>query len=94
VALNEDGTCRRLALGIGAITEVPFRLDAAAALLVGRPIEVDTLRRAITEELANIAPMADLHASAEYRGRVAATLAVRAVMDAVAAAKAENGRAR
>jgi CO/xanthine dehydrogenase FAD-binding subunit len=82
VALNDDGSCRALAIGIGAITEVPFRLDAAAAKFSGTPIEEAELRTAIRDALDEIAPMSDLHASAEYRRRAATTLAVRSVMDA------------
>jgi len=82
VALNDDGSCRALTIGIGAITEVPFRLDAAAAKFSGKPIEEAELRTAIRDALDEIAPMSDLHASAEYRRRAATTLAVRSVMDA------------
>jgi CO/xanthine dehydrogenase FAD-binding subunit len=82
VALNDDGSCRALAIGIGAITEVPFRLDAAAATFSGKRIEEAELRTVIRDALDEVAPMSDLHASAEYRRRAATTLAVRAVMDA------------
>jgi CO/xanthine dehydrogenase FAD-binding subunit len=37
--------------------------------------------------LADIEPLADLHASAEYRRRVAGTLAMRALNDAIDSAK-------
>src|SRR5215472_10327575 len=53
VALNDDGSCRALMIGIGAITEVPFRLDAVAAEFLGRPIEEAKLRTAISEALAD-----------------------------------------
>jgi carbon-monoxide dehydrogenase medium subunit len=36
----------------------------------------------VAEALADIVPLSDLHASAEYRRRVAANLAARAVDDA------------
>jgi CO/xanthine dehydrogenase FAD-binding subunit len=89
VALD-DGTCRSLALGIGAVTEIPFRLDAVESEFVGRPIEEARLRTMIHDALSDITPMSDLHASADYRRRSAAALAVRAVMDAVASARGEE----
>jgi CO/xanthine dehydrogenase FAD-binding subunit len=92
VALNEDDTCRALSIGIGAVTEVPFRLDAVASACVGKSIEEARLRTVIREALSSVSPMSDLHASADYRRRVATTLAVRAVMDACDAARGEKCR--
>jgi CO/xanthine dehydrogenase FAD-binding subunit len=89
VALD-DGACRSLALGIGAVTEVPFRLHAVESEFVGRPIEEARLRATIQDALNDIVPMSDLHASAEYRRRAVTTLAVRAVMDAVASARGDG----
>jgi carbon-monoxide dehydrogenase medium subunit len=82
MALDRDGTCRRLALGIGAATEIPIRLKAAERALVGTRLDEASVRAAIEEALREIETLADLHASAEYRRRVAATLAVRALADA------------
>jgi CO/xanthine dehydrogenase FAD-binding subunit len=92
VMLNDDGTCRTLSIGIGAVTEVPFRLDAVASACAGKKIEEASLRTIIREALDDVAPMSDLHASADYRRRVATTLAVRAVMEAVASAPEEQRR--
>jgi CO/xanthine dehydrogenase FAD-binding subunit len=89
VALDDDGTCRALALGIGAVTEVPLRLDAVAATFVGQRIEEAGLRNALRDALNDVAPMSDLHASSDYRRRAATTLGVRAVMDAVASARGD-----
>jgi CO/xanthine dehydrogenase FAD-binding subunit len=90
IVLNEDGTCRSLALGIGATTEVPLRLDAVASVFAGETIEEGRLRASIREALNGVAAMSDLHATADYRRRAATTLAVRAVMDAAASARGES----
>jgi len=87
VALDPDGACRRLALGIGAITDTPLRLDSVAQACVGQRLDADMLKARVTDALNAIEPMSDLHASAAYRRRAAITLAVRAVMDAVAQAR-------
>jgi CO/xanthine dehydrogenase FAD-binding subunit len=82
IALDEDGTCASLALGIGAITPVPRRLDALGEMLKGKRIEEKHLHAAIAAAVAEIDPLSDLHASADYRRRAAATLLLRAITDA------------
>ncbi len=91
VALDDDGTCARIAIGVGAATEVPLRLGAAEQALIGARLTPEAIRAAVTEALTGIATMADLHASAEYRRRVATSLAVRAVSEAHAHAQAPVG---
>jgi len=92
IALDEDGICRRLALGIGAVTACALRLDAAARALEGTRAEEAVVRESLRAALAEIEPLSDLHASADYRRRAAASLAVRAVIDAYR--DAENAHAR
>jgi CO/xanthine dehydrogenase FAD-binding subunit len=94
IALDEDGVCRRLALGLGAAVPVPKRLDAIATMLVGTHISEASAREAIAEALRDIEPLSDLHASAEYRRRAAASLALRAVLDANAACRRRGPDAR
>ena len=86
LALDADGRCTRAAIGIGAVTAVPLRLDAVAQSLQGQRFDEGKVRQAVKAALADIEAMADLHASAEYRKRVAVTLAVRAIADAYQAA--------
>jgi len=80
IAIDGDDRCTRVALGIGAAAATPLRLDVAA--LEGTRAEEAKVRDAIIGALANIETLADLHASAEYRRRVAQTLAIRAIADA------------
>ena len=94
VELDDDGTCRRIVLGVGAITPAPLRLDGFAAALTGKRIAEAPAHEAVTAALAGVEPMADLYASAEYRRRAAVSLAVRAIMDAVCAAQARGAHAR
>jgi len=82
VALDGEGRCTRAVIGIGAATAVPLRLDAVAEDLKGRRYDEVAVRKSLGAALAGIETMADLHASAAYRKRVAATMAVRAVADA------------
>jgi CO/xanthine dehydrogenase FAD-binding subunit len=98
IALDENGVCRRLALGIGAVTTVPLRLDALGRALEGlvlgaTPAQQAKLREAVAAALADIDPLSDLHASAEYRRRVAASLLLRAIVDACRAAEGQASHA-
>ena len=82
VELGDDGHCKRIAIGVGAATDFPMRLDSAERQLTGSALADAAVKAAVTEALADIDPLADLHASAEYRRRVAINLAARAVADA------------
>ena len=80
VALDADGRCARVALGIGAATAVPIRIDADA--LIGSRVEEQRVLDVVDAALAGVETMDDLHASGAYRKRAARTLAVRALADA------------
>jgi CO/xanthine dehydrogenase FAD-binding subunit len=82
VALDGDGRCTRAAIGIGAATAVPLWLESVAEELKGKRFDEGKVRDSVKAALAGIEAMADLHASAEYRKRVAVTMAVRAIADA------------
>ncbi len=82
VALDGEGRCTRLALGIGGAGDAPVRLDAVAEALVGSRLEDGPVREAVQAATADLETVGDLHASAAYRRRVAAALARRAIADA------------
>jgi CO/xanthine dehydrogenase FAD-binding subunit len=82
LTLDPDGVCRRLALGIGAVTDTPIRLEQAEQALVGTRLEPASVRAAVHDSMADIETASDVHASADYRRRAAATLATRAIGDA------------
>jgi CO/xanthine dehydrogenase FAD-binding subunit len=82
VAIGPDGRCVRAAIGIGAATAVPFRLNAVEDSLKDQRFDEAAVRDAVRAALAGVETMADLHASADYRRRVAVTMAMRAITDA------------
>ncbi|MCF8477875.1 MAG: FAD binding domain-containing protein [Pseudolabrys sp.] len=82
VELDDAGRCKRIALCVGAATDFPMRLDAAERQLLASALDDAAIKAAVTEALADIDALDDLHASAEYRARVAVKLATRAVADA------------
>jgi len=93
VELDGNDKARRIAIGIGAASDFPVRLDAAELQLTGTILEPDMVTDAVRAALADIETLDDLHASAEYRRRAAVSLAARAVADARAVARGYNAYA-
>ena len=93
VEMDRSGKCKRIAIGVGAATDFPIRLASAEQKLKDSTLDASIVKSAIVEALADIVPLSDLHASAEYRRRVAANLAVRAVDDARLRASGKNTHA-
>ena len=83
VELDAGGKCQRIAIGVGAATDFPIRLESAEKQLQGTALEAKAVHAAMRDALAGIDPLSDLHASADYRRRAAASLASRAVADAL-----------
>lgn len=81
VSLDEAGVCRRIALGVGGLGDRPTRLDVSAA--IGAKLDHSFIHEIGHEACRNLEPYGDLHASAEYRSRVAAALCARALQDAM-----------
>ena len=92
LALDEEGRCTALALGIGGACAAPVRVDAAADALIGSRLEEGAVREAVEEAAAGLETVRDHHASAAYRRRVAAALARRAILEARDDAAARGGR--
>ena len=93
VELGGDGTCKRIAIGVGAATDFPMRVDSAEEQLVGTTLDAKNVEEAVREALADVETLGDLHASAGYRHRAAISLACRAVADALDNAQGNNGHA-
>jgi carbon-monoxide dehydrogenase medium subunit len=93
VVLDDSGRCVACAVGIGAATDVPIRLDGAAADLVGSMLSDAEIGEALRQPVGTLEIMASPHASDSYRRRAARVLAARALADARDAARAPTGRA-
>ena len=89
IALDDAGRCVEATLGLGGVGDRAIRIDVAP--LIG---EIPA-RMAITEVVraatADLEASSDLHATADYRRRVAVTLGTRALEDAFADARSRNG---
>lgn len=89
VQLDADGLVSRASLGVGGVSGAPLAFPVFAAQLVGHRITP-----ALAQELAQAAakqcdPGSDMHASAEFRRHLAATLLARVLVQAAAAAASQ-----
>jgi CO/xanthine dehydrogenase FAD-binding subunit len=89
VAFDERGRCTACAVGIGGAGDRPVRLDGADAL-VGTSVGDDDIEDALRDSISDLETVSDLHASADYRRRVAGVLARRALVEARQEALAES----
>jgi CO/xanthine dehydrogenase FAD-binding subunit len=91
VALDDDGRCIQVALGVGGVGDRPLRLDMSP--LLGGKLGTASVNEAVNAASGELDAMSDLHASAAYRRRVAVSLCGRALAQARvdAAAKSIGG---
>jgi CO/xanthine dehydrogenase FAD-binding subunit len=80
IAIDEEGRCIDAALGIGGVGDRPVKLDVSS--LIGTRLESASLADAIAAAAVGLEATDDLHATADYRRRVAVTLCTRALEDA------------
>jgi CO/xanthine dehydrogenase FAD-binding subunit len=80
VALDDEGGCLEVALGLGGVGDRPLRLDVSS--LAGTRLDAASVSDAVIAAAVDLEAMSDLHASAAYRRRVAVTLCLRALEQA------------
>jgi carbon-monoxide dehydrogenase medium subunit len=88
VTLDENDQCSRARLVYLSAGEVPVVAEQAAALLIGQPLTEQVIEAAA--ELAvkkEIAPVGDIHASADFKRHLARVLTKRALIRAAARAQ-------
>jgi CO/xanthine dehydrogenase FAD-binding subunit len=91
VALDDEGRCLDVALGVGGVGDRPLRLNVSC--LLGTKLDAASVSEAVNTASLDMDAMSDLHASAAYRRRVASVLCIRALEQARdnAAAKSRKG---
>jgi CO/xanthine dehydrogenase FAD-binding subunit len=80
VALDDEGRCLEVALGVGGVSDRPLRLDVSS--LVGTELDARSVAAAVNAAAGELDATSDLHASAAYRRRVASVLCIRALEQA------------
>lgn len=81
MTVDDAGCITRAAVGIGGVCDVPVRLPAAEAELIGKTGDAATLGRAAAH-CADLEAISDFHGGADYRRSIAATLARTAITTA------------
>lgn len=88
VELAADGTCTRAAIAVGGAAPAQVRIRGLEDALMSTNLDPGTVRDALALVDDAIDPDSDLHATADYRRRVARVLVERAILDAKAEATA------
>ena len=73
------GICHDIRIAAGSVAPVPLRLRATEALVQGKPLTDDLLRRASEEAAAAVSPITDIRSSAEYRRHLVGVFVRRAL---------------
>jgi CO/xanthine dehydrogenase FAD-binding subunit len=92
VALAPDGVCERLAVAIAGAGDAPVRLAELEERLAGSRLLASAVAEATVAAVADLETLSDLHASADYRKRVAAVLVRRAILGAADRAGGQHAR--
>lgn len=79
VALDGDGRCNHIRVGVTGVAAVPYRGEAVERALTGSDLSDGALAGAAEAATDGAEPNNDLFASADYRRRLARVLTVRAV---------------
>jgi carbon-monoxide dehydrogenase medium subunit len=87
VALDADGNCSYVGIGLTNVGSTPIKATKAEGALRGKAPTDDNIRAAAALAAAAADPSADPRGSAEYKRSLVKTLTVRALRQAVARAK-------
>jgi CO/xanthine dehydrogenase FAD-binding subunit len=90
IALDADGKCERVAVGIGAATSFPILLASVGEALHGTRAEENIVRDSLDAAIDTLDIAIDPYASVAYRKRAARALATRAIAEAYQAAAARR----
>ncbi len=86
----DSGVLTETRVALIGLAATPLRARTVEAALAGRPAYVDIVETAARAVENDIAPLGDIHGSAEYRRRVAPVVVARALRSALA--RAEGAR--
>ncbi|HYM49868.1 MAG TPA: xanthine dehydrogenase family protein subunit M [Candidatus Limnocylindrales bacterium] len=76
---EQDGVVAEARIALCGVSGTPLRVRAAERAITGRPVDADSLAQLGEAVRGALDPPADIHASAEYRREVGATIVSRAL---------------
>ena len=81
---DDSGKAKNAHVGVIGVSDRPQRLAEVEAVLNGRVVDEETIRRAQKAASASVKPSDDIHASAAYRRALVGTMVERALQSACA----------
>jgi carbon-monoxide dehydrogenase medium subunit len=88
--VDAAGRVERANVGAIGVGDTPVRLRAAEKVLLGRAVDLATIRDASAASASDVEPPSDIHASSDYRRALLATLLERALARAADIALPED----
>jgi carbon-monoxide dehydrogenase medium subunit len=79
VAAIVDAKAKRVRVGVTGVAPVAYRASGVEQALEGQALSAQTMAAAARQAAAGVAPLADIHASADYRAHLAQVNTVRAL---------------
>lgn len=90
LAMDDAGTCTGAAIAVGGCAPAAVKLEAAEEVLVGGSLDDAALNEASALVVEALDPDSDVHATADYRKRVAGRIVERALAEARAEIKVKE----
>ncbi len=92
VELGEDGSFRKVRVGLTGVGEGPVRARGVEEELEGREASEEAVAKAAERAREGLNPPSDIRASSEYRLEMSVVLTRRALLQALARAKERQGK--
>jgi carbon-monoxide dehydrogenase medium subunit len=86
---GQQGHCEDIGIGVTGLSDKPFRAHEVEERLRGKKLTPKLIEESASQVATRIDPLADLHASAEFRAHLARVYTSRAIQEA---AKRVRGR--
>jgi carbon-monoxide dehydrogenase medium subunit len=79
LALDGNGTCNRMAVGITGVGDKAYRAEWVEQMLTGNKLDPKLIQEAAAQSTRNIEVIEDINGSSEYRKHLTEVYVVRAI---------------
>jgi carbon-monoxide dehydrogenase medium subunit len=83
LALDSNGICDRIAVGITGVTDKAYRAERVEQMLKGKKLDASVLEQAAREATRNVEVIEDINGSSEYRKHLTEVYVTRAIESAL-----------
>lgn len=83
LALDGNGTCNRIAIGITGVTDKAYRAERVEQMLTGKRLDVKLIQEAAAQSTRNVEVIEDINGSSEYRKHLTEVYVTRAILEAL-----------